>query len=234
MKTVLITGSTSGIGAETARLFAKNGFSVIINGRDEKRGQATAKEVGGIFIKADVTVPNQVVKLFNQIKSLDVLINNVGGVVGNDFFDKAKEEDLQKSFNANFFSAFYCSQQASKIIKNGAIVNVASICGFGMYPAGPIGLPIYSAAKAALLNLSQNMAKLLAPNIRVNAVVPGYTKTGPTGLYMSLLVKAKLNPQTLVGRINDLKETASVIYMAATNEAMTGSQIVVDGGALVK
>lgn len=234
MKTVLITGSTSGIGRETARLFAENGFSVIINGRDEKKGQQAAKETGGIFIKADVTDSKQVDKLFSQIKSLDVLINNVGRVVGNDFFDKATPSDLINSFDENFFSAFYCSQKASKIIKKGAIVNVASICGFGMYPAGPRGLPIYSAAKAALLNLSQNMAKLLAPNIRVNAVVPGYTKTGPTGLYMSLLVKSRLNPQTLVGRINTSRETASVIYLAATNEAMTGSQIVVDGGALVK
>lgn len=234
MKTVLITGSTSGIGRETAKLFANNGFSVIINGRDEKKGLEVAKETGGIFIKADVTDPKQVNKLFSQIKSLDILINNVGGIVGDDFFDKATPKDLIKGFNVNFFSAFYCSQKASKIIKNGAIINVASICGFGMFPAGPRGVPIYSAAKAALLNLSQNMAKLLAPKIRVNAVVPGYTKTGPTGLYLTALTKFKLNPQTLVGRINSLEETASAIYLAATNEAMTGSQIVVDGGTLLK
>lgn len=234
MKTVLVTGSTSGIGAETARIFAKNGFSVIVNGRDEKRGEKIAREIGGVFIKSDVTEPKQVEMLFSKIKSLDVLVNNVGGPVGNDFFDKAKPEDLSKSFSTNFFSAFYCSQQAVKLIKKGSIVNVGSICGFGMFPAGPRGLPIYSAAKAALLNLTQNLAKQLAPKIRVNAVVPGYTKTGPTGLYMSLLVKTKLNPQTLVGRINNLEEIASVIYMLATNEAMTGAQVVVDGGILVK
>lgn len=234
MKTVLVTGSTSGIGAETARTFSKNGFYVIVNGRDEKRGEKIAREIGGVFIKSDVTEPKQVEMLFSKIKSLDVLVNNVGGPVGNDFFDKAKPEDLSKSFSTNFFSAFYCSQQAVKLIKKGSIVNVGSICGFGMFPAGPRGLPIYSAAKAALLNLTQNLAKQLAPKIRVNAVVPGYTKTGPTGLYMSLLVKTKLNPQTLVGRINNLDEIASVIYMLATNEAMTGAQVVVDGGILVK
>lgn len=234
MKTVLVTGSTSGIGAETARIFAKNGFSVIVNGRDKKRGEKIAKEVDGIFIKADVTEPKQVESLFSKIKNLDVLVNNVGGPIGNDFFGKAKPEDLSKSFSVNFFSAFYCSQQAAKLIKKGAIVNIGSICGFGMFPAGPRGLPIYSAAKAALLNLTQNLAKQLAPKIRVNAVVPGYTKTGPTGLYMSLLVKTKLNPQTLIGRINNLEEIASVIYMLATNEAMTGAQVVVDGGILVK
>lgn len=234
MRTVLITGSTSGIGKATAELFAKNGYSVIINGRGEKGGKVLADRLGGRFIKADVTDPKQVENLFSQINSLDILVNNAGGIVGNDFFDKATTEDLLKGFKLNFFAAFYCCQQAVKVMKKGAIVNVASICGYGMYPSGPKGVPIYSAAKAALLNLSQNLAKNLAPNIRVNSVVPGYVKTGPTGLYMTLLVKARLNPQTLVGKINSMEETASAIYFAATNEAMTGSQIVVDGGILVK
>ncbi len=235
-KTVLITGSTSGIGRETALEFYKNGFNVIVNGRNEIRGQEVAKEVKGEFIKADVTDPEAVRSMFSRIKHLDVLINNAGGVVGQDSFLKAGKKDLEESFKTNFFSAVYCSQFASKIIKRGSIVNVASVCGLQINPKGQSEfIPYYSAAKAAMINFSTNLARILAPNIRVNCVVPGYTKTKSWNLYMTVLVKIKrLADETLVRRFITPQEVAQGIYTLATNEAITGSQLLIDGGAAAK
>jgi len=244
MKTVLITGSTSGIGQATALLFAKNGFHVIVNGRNEKRGQEVVNEIisnGGKadLILADVTKNDQVEKLFTQIKelegSLDVLVNNAGSVEGIDDFYKSVTSDLIAGFETDFFSAFYCSQQAVKIMKTGAIVNVGSVCGLQDNPVGESELiPIYSAAKAALHNFTQNLAKTLAPNIRVNVVIPGYTKTPIWGDALSKQEEERLSQQTLMKRFGTAEEVAEAIWLLATNEAMTGSRVIIDGGLQLK
>ena len=235
MKTVLITGSTSGIGRATAILFAKNGFKVIINGRNEERGKEVAKETGGIFIKADVSVETEVKKMFLKIKSLDVLVNNAGGVTVGDDFSKATDTDIERSFRANFYSTFYCCREAIKIMKSGAIVNVGSIYGLNSNP-GPNSedFPIYSSAKSAVHALSQNLSKILAPNIRVNTVAPGWTRTPSWGDNFGDEDEIGWAKKTWIKRFNTPEEVASVIYLLATNEAMTGSQVVVDGGILLK
>ena len=214
MKTVLITGSTSGIGRTTALLFAKNGFHVIVNGRNEKHGQEVVNEIisnGGKadLIPADVTKNDQVEKLFTQIKesvgSLDVLVNNVGGVVATDNFHKSTTKDLVAGFEKNFFGAFYCSQQAVKIMKKGAIINVGSVCGLEASPVGESEfVPVYSAAKAALHNFTQNLAKTLAPDIRVNTVIPGYTKTSGWGEILTKQEEERLSQQKLIKRFCSL------------------------------
>lgn len=235
MKTVLITGSTSGIGKATALLFAKRGYSVIINGRDEKRGKEVATETGGVFLRADVTNPKQVAQMFAQIKQLDVLVNNAGGVVGNDSFENATTMDLDLSFKTNFYSTFYCCQEAIKIMESGAIINVGSVCGVSDNPSGESeAIPIYSAAKAAIHNLSQNLARVLAPKIRVNTIVPGFTKTPAWDSEFTQRSEEDWAKGTLIKRFSTADEVAEIIYMLATNESLTGSQIVVDGGILVK
>ncbi|HEY9714711.1 MAG TPA: SDR family oxidoreductase, partial [Chroococcales cyanobacterium] len=200
------------------------------------------EQAGGtaIFVKADVTDPAQVKELFERIRTetdgLDVLVNCAGGVIGNDDFFKATSEDVLTSFKANFFSAFYCSQEAATLIKEGAIVNVGSVCGLEQTPVGEsYTVPLYGAAKAALHNLNQNMAQLLAPSIRVNAVLPGYTSTpgwGDEGALKS--AEHDLGGQPLRGCFGTPEEIADVIYLLATNANMTGSLVVADGGLMVK
>lgn len=235
MKTVLITGATSGIGRATAILFAENGFKVIVNGRNEERGNAVAKETGGTFIKADISDQEEVKKLFSQIKSLDVLVNNAGGVTDGDDFYKASDEAIERSFRTNFYSAFYCSREVVKIMQTGTIVNVGSIYGLNSNP-GPESetVLIYSSAKAAVHALSQNLSKLLAPKIRVNTVAPGWTRTPGWGSDFTDKKEKEMSEKTWVKRFNLPEEVASVIYLLATNKAMTGSQVVIDGGLVLK
>jgi NAD(P)-dependent dehydrogenase (short-subunit alcohol dehydrogenase family) len=164
------------------------------------------------------------------------LINSAGGSVGVDDFFKAATEDLLANFKANFFSAFYCSQEAVKLIQEGAIVNVGSVCGLEQTPVGEsYSVPIYGAAKAAMHNLSQNMAQLLAPKIRVNAVLPGYTATPNWGNEAELQQgEQELGGQPLIERFGSAEEIAEVIYLLATNQNMTGALVVADGGLMVK
>lgn len=240
-KTVLITGATSGIGRATALFFAERGYFVYVNGRDKDRGDMVVREIeltGGKaeFIQANVADCEAVKSLFDKIKRLDVLVNCAGGVTNGDDFFKAVPENLLKSLEVNFFSAFYCSQAAAKKIKSGAIVNIGSVCGLGQTPVGEsYTVPLYGAAKAALHNLSQNMAQLLAPNIRVNAVLPGYTSTPGWGDEKELAASEKeLGGQPLRGKFGTAAEIAEVIYLLATNKNMTGSLVVADGGLMVK
>lgn len=235
MKTVLITGATSGIGRATTVLFAKNGFKVIINGRNVERGNAVAKETGGVFIKADVSDEREVKNMFSQIKSLDVLVNNAGGVTTGDDFYKATDTDIDHSFKTNFYSTFYCCREAIKIMKTGAIVNVGSIYGLNSNPGpGSETVLIYSSAKAAVHALSQNLSKTLSPKIRVNTVAPGWTRTPGWGIEFTDEKEKKMSEKTWIKRFNTSEEVAGAIYLLATNEAMTGSQVVVDGGILLK
>lgn len=244
MKTVLITGSTSGIGRATALRLAADGFHVIVNGRNQEKGNQVVEEIqkaGGeaVFAQADVTDPKAVKDLFEDIKqnrgSPDVLINNAGGDAGNDNLDNATEQDLINGFKLNFFSAFYCSQEALKLMEKGVIINVGSVNGLQETPSGgAYTAPIYAAAKSALHNFSQNLAKTVAPNIRVNAVVPGYTRTPNWGSEQELESDEKrLKIEPLINRFSTPEEIADVIALLVRNEAMTGSLIIADGGLTI-
>lgn len=244
MKTVLITGSTTGMGKATALLFAENGYQVIVHGRDRDRGNEVVKHIqnnegSAIFMQADLTNHAEIIKLFTNIKKsftqLDVLVNNVGGVLENDNFYTAKTDDVLSILKINFISAFFCSQEAVKLIKRGSIINVASTYGLSSTPpGGSESVPLYAASKSAILNLTQNLAKLLAPNIRVNAVLPGYTKTqrGVSNFIQSW--RFAISKQTLLKRFNTPHEVAEIIYLLATSKALTGTQIIIDGGMVLK
>ncbi len=243
-KVVLITGSTSGIGKTTALRLAADGFEVIVNGRNPERGKqvvAAIQKSGGssIFIQTDVTDRQAVSKLFADIKQrygkLDVLVNNAGGDGGTDNLDNATGQDLLNGFKLNFFSAFYCSQEAVKLMTKGVIINVGSVNGLQETPSGgAYTAPIYSAAKSALHNFSQTLAKTLAPNIRVNTVVPGYTRTPNWGSEQELEAdEERLKVEPLIKRFSTAEEIADVIALLVKNESMTGSLVIADGGLTI-
>lgn len=239
-KVVVITGSTKGMGKATALLFAKEGAKLVINSRSEEKKEdsvtALIKKLGGdvIFVRADITKPKEVEHLFKETKdafgTVDVLINNAGVHNPKDFF-KLTFEDWEKILHTNLIGTFLCSQKAAKIMldhKSGRIINIASVRGLP-HSGRPENID-YSASKAGVISFTKSLAKLLAPNIQVNAIAPG-----PTDTPMSTWTEAELK-NTYLGRLLQPEEIARVsLFLAAeAPPSLTGEVIVVDGGYNLK
>lgn len=238
-KVVLITGSSSGIGKTTALLFAKDGAKVVVNYRKDEKG---AKEVvdeikthkgQAIIIQADVSKPDEVKKMFEEIiktfGTVDILINNAGLANKIALFD-ITEENLISEFKINFFSMVYCAQEAAKIMlknKSGKIINISSICGL----SGCTSVLPFSSARSALTGFTKALAKTLAPNITVNAVAPGFTKTRFWGKMTEKDEKDLLNT-TLTKKWVMPIDVAKTCYSLATTDNVTGQIIAVDSGYL--
>lgn len=242
-KIVLITGSTSGIGEASAKLFAKEGATVIVNGKSNtKGGQKVVDEIvslGGnsIFFQADVAKEKDVEGLFNKIREqfggIDILINNAG-VARSKAFAELSYQDWLNDFNDNFFGTVLCSQQAARMMlsKNGGVIlNTSSIR--GNLHTGREGIMPYSAAKAAVSNFTTTLAKELAPTIRVNAVAPGFTHT-PYYDTLSEEARKSFIEKTYLKRFIQPVEIAEAFLYLATAEAVTGTILLVDGGFTLK
>ncbi|MBI2617740.1 SDR family oxidoreductase [Candidatus Gottesmanbacteria bacterium] len=234
---VLITGSSSGIGKEAAIKFAIEGANVVINCRtDVGEGEKVAKQIkqmgrNALCIKADVSDPNQVKRLFQESEeyfgTIDILINNAGLATPKPFFDITRR-DLIKEFEENFFSMVYCSQEAAKLMKkrkSGSIINVSSICGL----TGCTSILTFTSARSAVTGFTKALAKILAPNITVNAVAPGFTKTRFWDK-QSQKEEKNLLATTLSRRWIMPGEIADVMLYLAGAKNVTGQILVVDGG----
>ncbi|MER2121803.1 MAG: SDR family NAD(P)-dependent oxidoreductase [Solibacillus sp.] len=243
VKTILITGATSGIGYATAIKAAQQHWTVILNGRDEVRLLNMRKEFEMLYgstvhtIAYDVTDIEAVKRSFLWIKKnvgqLDVLVNNAG-IMDDALIGMLKPEQLQKTLEVNTSAAIYHMQFALRVMarqKRGSIINVSSIIGrFGN--AGQIA---YSASKAALIGATYSAAKELASlNIRVNAIAPGFIETDLTKYYSDKLKQQTLG-QIKMGRAGSAEEVANVILFLASDAAsyVTGQVIGVDGGMVI-
>ena len=241
--TLLITGGGSGIGYSTAKLFAKMGANVAVNYLPEdiesknRVNELKDKYINIIEVTGDVSqekiakrVIFETIKKFNSLNSL---INNVGvGLVKDPIpfedLDQLNNDFWQKIMSVNVMSAFYCSRIASKeLIKNkGSIVNVTSISSNGKRGTS---IP-YAVSKGALQTLTVSLAKSFSPNVRVNAVSPGFTETTMTN-QRSDEHKKRMANQTLLNRIAKPEEIAETIFfLCVSGSYITGETINVDGG----
>ena len=241
--TVLITGGGSGIGFSTAALFAKMKANVAINYlNDDEDSRERVKKLSSMYpnissFPGDISIEKTSKKIIASIEkkydSLNFLINNVGiGLVKDPIpfedLNKIDDEFWNKILKVNLMSAFYCSKAASQIlIKNkGSIVNVTSISSNGKRGTS---IP-YSVSKGALKTLTSSLAKALAPDVRVNAVSPGFTKTNMTN-QRSEEHKQKMATQTLLNRIAMPEEIAETIFfLCVSGSYITGETINVNGG----
>lgn len=220
MKKVLITGGATGIGKATALLFKQKGYDVFITYNQSK------PDFDGITkIKCNLENENEIIELFNQIKSIDVLVNNAGISLIKQINDTTAEE-YDKIMRINAKSYFLCSREAVKLMlksHSGAIVNVSSMWG----QLGASCEIAYSMSKAAVIGLSRSLAQELAPSgITVNCVCPGIIDTRMN----SMFEKSELEEEVPIGRLGTAEEVADAIYFLSQNKYITSQILGVNGG----
>ena len=239
-KACVVTGSTGGIGLETARLLVAEGARVVTSGRSGPPGIGEMLHVQGDL--AEPGAPGHVVDAaVHALGGLDVLVNNVGFAVQARFED-VPDDEWESMWQLNVMSYVRAIRAALLHLRaaRGAIVNVSSTA--GKRPSG--GMPHYSVTKAAVLSLSRLVADLYAADgIRCNAVTPGPTATeawlGEGGLADQQggdreAVLAKVGAGRPLGRLAEPEEIASVIAFLASERAsyVTGAAWSADGGTV--
>ncbi len=246
-RTCLVTGSTTGIGLETARMLAVEGARVIVTGRDRERVERAKEETGAnAGIAADLATPEAAERLVAEAGQVDCLVNNVGEAY-QAAFDELTDEQWDSMWQLNVMSYVRCIRAVLPGMRRagrGVIVNVSSTA--GKRPS--TGMPNYSVTKAAVLSLSRLVADLYAKDgIRCNAVAPGPTATGAWlgegGLAdqqaarsnnTRLEVLEAVGKGRPLGRLAEPEEIASVICFLCSGRSsyVTGSAWSADGGTV--
>ena len=241
----LITGSSQGIGAEIAKLFAKEGATVVLSHRPGRPHPepvlASIRKAGGkgFVAHGDVSDPSSVAAMFSEIKDkvggLDILVNNAGlsdRSLWNLSLEQTKLEMWERVFAVDAFGTFLCTQGAVRLMKRGsAVVNVAST------PAlvGDTEGLVYASAKGAVVSMTRMMAKMLAPRIRVNCMAFGSFETTWVDWLDGSQVEAYRGaiPMKRFGRPDEAAQLA--LFLASKESSfMTGQVLVLDGGEALR
>lgn len=234
-KTILITGSSRGIGAAVAKLASARGAKVVLHGKSESEGLLSlAKELSAEHIVCDVAdkqaVETSVNNLLERVGKIDVLVNCAGIVLPVPFLD-ADDDNWLDQYKTNTLGTVHMVQAVVPSMQNnkyGRIVNTSSIRGINsMATARVMG---YSLSKAAIGNLTSALAKELAPDITVNSVAPGFTLTDMSKTWNDT-VRNQVKT-ALLGRGAEPSEIAEAILFLASDKAsfITGQTLIVDGG----
>lgn len=241
----LVTGAATGIGRSAAIALAKNGYDVVVNfSRSEDAAKLTAREAAAagarsLLYRADVSddaeVRSMIAATEKEFGRLDVLINNAGTTVDVEpkNLDDMTVEAWNRVFAVNVLGLFLVTRAATPLLKkslNGCIINTCSIAGLR-----PSAQPLpYAASKAAVANLTKTLANALGPQIRVNAVAPGWIegdwmKRTLAENYEGLMARrAKYTPLKRCCTEDDVAD--SMLSLILHNRFVTGEIIIVDGG----
>lgn len=243
----LITGSSSGIGAATARLFAEQGCHVMINYSSNEAGaRAVAEDCRALGVKAEIFQANvaeddqcraMVDATVAAFGRLDVLVNNAGTTrfCPHHDLEGLDKQDFLDLYSVNLVGAYQMTRAAEKALRaagKAQVINMASVAGL----AGVGSSIAYAASKGALLTMTKSLARVLGPEVRVNAVCPGFVQGEwlEKGLgaeaYGALLAKTKAG--------SALNDTASpetvaqaILGLIIGGDLITGEAVLVDGGA---
>jgi 3-oxoacyl-[acyl-carrier protein] reductase len=252
-KTAIVTGSAVGVGRATALDLARRGANVVINysrsEEDAREAQRLVEAEGAraLLVRADVSQDDQVQDMVRQtvdaFGGVNILVNNAAITHFVQFadLDGMKAEYWDDIFNVNVKGAFFCARAAAKAMKqsggaasgaaHGAIVNVASVAG-----VRAIGSSIaYAASKAAVINMTVALARVLGPEIRVNCVAPGFIETRwlRNGLGEKTYEAARAfesNRAPLKGVCSPEHVSQLILSLIEGADLVTGQTVVIDGG----
>jgi ketoreductase RED2 len=230
----LVTGSSSGIGAATARAFAEAGAAVLVNSaRSVSDGEAVAASLpDALYVQGDITqagTPERLVaSALDRWGRLDTLVNNAGttAVIPHHDLAAASVDVWRRIFEVNVFGTWAMSVAAMPALREarGSVVNVASVA--GVRPTGS-SIP-YASSKAALNHQTALLAKVVGPEVRVNAVAPGLVDTPWTADWD--VIRSAVQQLAPLRRSGRPEDVAEVILSLARSAYVTGQVLVVDGG----
>lgn len=240
-KRALVTGGASGIGLATVELLARSGAAVAVNDLPGDRLEATAARLRNeglnvITAAGDLGQPQSATELtlnaVAELGGLDYLINNAGtpatrAPIPPSDLDALTEAFWTKILSVNLTSTFWVTKAALPALRAslGSVVNTVSVAAFG----GGASSTAYATAKTGLLGLTRELARGLAPEIRVNGIAPGFVNSPWECSFGDLEAQAQeLVPLRRVGQPDDY--AAVIVYLAVDAKYMTGQVIPVDGG----
>jgi len=233
-RVALVTGSSSGIGAATARALDAEGARVVVNSSSSvEAGEAVAASLeDGAYVQADISQAGDCEKLVaatvERFGRLDVLVNNAGvtQVIPHEDLDAVTDEVFRRILEVNVLGTWRLIRLAMPHLRadgGGAVVNVSSIAGIR-----PMGSSIpYGVSKAAINHMTMWLAKVTGPDVTVNAVAPGLIRTPWTEDWPHHQVIGDVAP---AGRSGEPDDVASVVLQLAASAYVTGQVVVIDGG----
>jgi 3-oxoacyl-[acyl-carrier protein] reductase len=242
-KTALVTGAASGIGYATVEMFARRGAKVALNylPADARGPRAVARLTGeGLDVIAapgDVSRAGEaeamVADAIDALGRLDFLANNAGTPatiepIAPGDLDRLTEEFWATILSTNLLGPFRCTHAAADALRaaGGAVCNTASVAGLNM----PGSSMAYGASKAALISLTKNLARALAPQARVNAVAPGHVDTEWTQAWPAERKAAALERTLLKRHCTAADIAGAIVFLCADTRMITAQTLVVDGG----
>lgn len=240
MKTVVITGSSRGIGAATAKLFAENGFNVCVNYFHSEKAakELTASLPSAVAVKADISKKADAFALIEAATEtfghVDVLVNNAGIALPPQLVTDVSDADYDRVFDINMKGVHntvsaVLPQMVNR--KSGNIVNLSSLWGV----VGGSCETVYAASKAAVIGYTKALAKELGPSgIRVNCVAPGFIRTEMNARFSEEEI-ASFAEETPLCRVGGPQDVAKAVFFLATDmsDFITGQTLCVDGGRSV-
>ena len=237
-KRVLVTGASSGIGKAVAQECAKCGAQLVLTARNEERLKATLESLEGEghrMVIADLTNQEELMALIGQLEPVDGVVL-CAGINDKSIIKFLNQEHVDKMLATNFTSPVFLSQMLTKkkkLNKEASVVFISSISAF--YPS--VSNAMYASSKAALSQFAKVLALELMPQkIRVNCIEPAFVETGMLNKYEISDKMDEIRANAPFGRFLEPKEVAyAAIYLLSdATKLMTGSNLVMDGGFLIK
>ena len=244
-RVALVTGASSGLGTQFAKALADNGAAVALVARRADRLKSLKQEIedkGGkaIAVEVDVTVRAAMARAFDAAEkafgTVTILVNNAGIAQSSRRAIEVTEEEWRKVLSVDLDAVFYNAQEAARRMlaakKPGAIINIASVLGFGVSK----GVAAYAVAKAAVVQVTKALAVELAfKGVRVNAIAPGWFVTEINDAYLAGEAGEALKRQIPMGRFGKTGDLDGALLLLASDAGsyITGATIVADGGQVV-